>query len=120
MVSPRLWGVCGGTTDIAPRVGRNALLGLVAPDHGLELVEVREVAVDGCELDRADGVHAREAALGEVAHLLGRGLPAEAPDLGHYRVGDRVELLLGDRSLAGRPAEAAQELLAVEALARAA
>ena len=90
---------------------------LEASDHGLELVEVGEVAVDRGELDRAHGIHAREAALGEVADPLGLCLAAAAACLLHDPRRDLLELVGADRPPAGRPGEPAQQLLAIEALA---
>src|SRR4051794_15810985 len=117
MVSPLGTGSCGGTTNTALGVGRTGLL--VSAHHRLELVEIGEVAVDGCELDRGNRIHAREAALGEGAHLLGRGLAAQAAALGNDRVGDRVELVLGHGPPAGGSTQAPPQLLAVELLPRA-
>ena len=118
-----------GTTDAALRTGRNGVVldgelvvarkGVVleAPDHGLELVEVGEVAVDRGELDRAHGIDAGEPALGEVADALGLHLAAAAARLGGDPRGHRLELVGAHRPPAGRAGQAAQQLLAVEALA---
>src|SRR5215216_5930922 len=87
MTSPPSGTDFAGTTDAALRTGRNGSLDgelvlarkgvlLEALDDGGELVEVGEIAVDRGELDRAHRVHAREAALGQVADALGLRLAA--------------------------------------------
>src|SRR4051794_35082290 len=73
MTSPLTRTDFAGTSDAAPRAGRNgsvdrelilARQGVVpeAAHDGRELVEIGEVAVHRGELDRAHGIHAREAA----------------------------------------------------------
>src|SRR5512133_3961148 len=128
MTSPPTWTDFAGTADAAPRAGRNGSVDgeLVlarqrvvpeAADDGSQLVQVGEVAVHRGELDRAHGIHAREAALGEVADAGGLRLAAAAASLLGDPGRDRLELVGADRPAAGRPGETAQQLLAIEALA---
>src|SRR3954471_20918281 len=126
MTSPLTRTDFAGTADAAPWAGRNGSLDcklvlarqrvlLEAGDDGLELVQVGEVAVDRGELDRAHGIHAREAALGEVADARRLRRGSAAPRLLGDPRRDRLELVVADRPAAGRPGEPAQQLLAVEA-----
>src|SRR5918996_927114 len=130
MTSPSIGSNFAGTTDDALGLGWNGAVDrelvlarkgvvLEAPDYGLELVEVGEVPVDRRELDRAHGVHAREATLGQVADALGGDLGALPVHLGGDPRRHRLDLLLADGAPAGRAREPALQLLAVEALARA-
>src|SRR5436190_10143917 len=115
------WLTRGGMTHTASSVGRNFCLrdrqlagrgdrlGLDATDLGLELGEVRELPVDGGEEDARDGVEVGEAAQRQLADVLGVDLGGPgASNLRRDRVGEVLELRLGDRPLVGRAREAAQ------------
>src|SRR4051812_46688809 len=119
----------GGKIDTGVGVGWNGVaverelarpgerLGADALELRLELAEVVEVAVDGREHHARDGVELDEPAQRQLADQLGVRLWAEPADARGDRVGQRLELSVGHGPLVGRPVEAAQELLAVEALA---
>src|SRR5688500_15904517 len=116
MTSPPVGANFAGTTDDALGLGWNGALDgelvlarkgvvLEAPDDGLELVEIGEVSVDRGDLDRADGVHAAEAALGQVADALGLHLTSALHFGGDQRP-HRLDLPLADGPSARRSGEA--------------
>src|SRR4051812_37927150 len=135
MSAPRRSGVfvsappltSGGKIDADAGGGRTAVeRELIRPGDGLrldplelrlQLAEVVEVAVDGREEPRRDGVELDEAAQRELPDQLGVGLGSHAAHARGDRVGQLLELSIRHRPLVRRAREAAQQLLAVEALA---
>src|SRR5215208_1269354 len=135
MTSPRVgdWRGLpqGGTTDLAPRVGRirlaleGQLIGAregvlpVALDRLGHLVEVGEIAVDGREQDPRHRVERREPALREIADLARLDLGSGPPHRRRDRLRQFLQLLRAHGPLVGSPLEPSQELPAVESLAAA-
>src|SRR3954451_5110286 len=110
----------GGKTDTGVGVGWNGRpaegqlvdagdrLGADALELRLELAEVVEVAVDGREHHARDGVEAGEPAQRQLADQLSVGLGPETAHARGDRVGERLELGVGDGALVGGPVQAAQ------------
>src|SRR3954466_5350779 len=91
-----------------------ALLGKLA-QHGLEILGLAEIAVDGREADIGDIVERLEPFHDQLADLLGGYLVlAQALDLADKPVDEALDAFFRDRALAKRDRDRAMQLVAVE------